>query len=177
MRIVEIVTPGMQPSEQPQQTEDTEAVKATKAAAEAIEKQKKADEEDDEKITSWMATLRREKKETGIRKKKEEEARARRLARLFEFTKDDNSEEESEDEEFIQASMDRKAADTGISHLLDRVDVHLQVEKNILNKWNVKDQVTLGKKGAAPSLFMPQPATIVEAPTEEATAVKAVPSS
>ena len=35
--------------------------------------------------------------------------------------------------------MDRGAAGYGIGSLLDKVDVHLQVEMNILKKWQNKD--------------------------------------
>ena len=72
------------------------------------------------------------------RKKQLEEGRAKRLARLF---KDDwNSDnEEEDDEEPLFRHLDQGAAKGGIDELIDKVEVHLQVEMGILRKWQEKD--------------------------------------
>ena len=91
-----------------------------------------------------MEILQREREENAKRKKREEEARAKRLARLFA----DLNEDDSDDEELINANLDRGAVNNRMGFLIDKVDVHLQVEMNILRKWNDKDMLK-GQKDVA----------------------------
>lgn len=65
--------------------------------------------------------MRKEREAKEARKKKQDEARAKRLARLF----GDQASEESDDEEMMNKNLDRGAATTGIGGLMDKVDVHL----------------------------------------------------
>ena len=65
--------------------------------------------------------------------------RAKRLAHLF-------KDEESEDDEdiLLAQKLDAGAAYTDINNLMDKVDVHLKVEMNILKKWQEKDKQQTG---------------------------------
>ena len=65
------------------------------------------------------------KKEHERKKKAEADARAARLARLFE----DDDEDDDDVERDVGDIMDRGAALKGLGHLYDRVNVHLKVEK------------------------------------------------
>ena len=58
------------------------------------------------------------------------------MARLFAPI---DGSDDSDDEEPINVNLDRGAATTGIESLMDKVNVHLQVEMNILRKWKQKD--------------------------------------
>ena len=40
----------------------------------------------------------------------------------------------------MNRNLDRGAAGNAINEVLDKVDVHLQVEMNILDRWNKKDE-------------------------------------
>lgn len=64
--------------------------------------------------------MRKEREAKEARKKKQDEARAKRLARLF-----GDQADESDDEELMNKDLDRGAANTGIGGLMDKVDVHL----------------------------------------------------
>ena len=82
----------------------------------------------------------KERKETAARKKLQEEARAKRLARLFNQDMSDTDSQNSDEEAFI-VNLDRAAVNTKIENIMDKVNVHLQVEMNILKKWKDKDLV------------------------------------
>ena len=100
--------------------------------------QRKEDEELLQIRKQWNNVIESNKAEDEQRKKQLEEGRAKRLARLF---KDDwNSDnEEEDDEEPLFRHLDQGAAKGGIDELIDKVEVHLQVEMGILRKWQEKD--------------------------------------
>jgi len=106
---------------------------------------------------SWIEILQKEREENAKRKKREEEERAKRLARLFA----DPNEEDSDDEELMNANLDRGAANNRIGFLLDKVDVHLQVEMNILRKWNDKDIVKGYKKEASMPVIIKKKSLVI----------------
>ena len=69
-----------------------------------------------------------------------QEARAKRLSRLFRDEDDYYSEDGYElNVEPLNKQLDYGAATTSIDSLIDKVEVHLQVEMNILRKWKDKD--------------------------------------
>lgn len=88
------------------------------------------------KKSKWAEVIARQQREAAERKRQQEEARAKRLARLFAPI---DGSDDSDDEEPINVNLDRGAATTGIESLMDKVNVHLQVEMNILRKWKQKD--------------------------------------
>lgn len=98
-------------------------------------------EEDDEELLhlrkNWRDTIDSNKKNDEEQRKRLEEARAKRLARLF--RDDDEDGNASADDEPLNKQLDYGAATTGIESLIDKVEVHLQVEMNILRKWKEKD--------------------------------------
>lgn len=63
----------------------------------------------------------------------------------------------SDSDEQLNEILDRGAAKTGIDALMDKVNVHLQVEMNVLTKWNDKDKALTGKgissKTIKPAVF------------------------
>ena len=65
------------------------------------------------------------------KQKAEADARAARLANLF-----DSDDEEPESKQF-----DRDQAFEGVGSLFDRVNVHLQVEKKLLDSWFDNDMI------------------------------------
>ena len=50
----------------------------------------------------------------------------------------------------MNKNLDRGAAHGGINSLMDKVDVHLKVEMNILKKWNEKDAKTNSEDAKLP---------------------------
>jgi len=92
--------------------------------------------DEDAKKSNWIKIIEKERQQARLRKTQEEEERAKRLARLFKF---DGLVEDSDDEENLAEQLDRGAAEAGIDSLIDKVEVHLAVEMNILRKWKEKD--------------------------------------
>ena len=43
---------------------------------------------------------------------------------------------DSDDDEMVSFSLDKRAALTGLSHMMDRVNVHLSVEMKLMEKWH-----------------------------------------
>ena len=91
----------------------------------AVQKELDLDGEVQEIRSKWQEVLAKEKQKVEQRRKDQEEARAKRLARLF-------GNESSDDEEVLHQNLDRNAAGTDIGGLMDKVDVHLKVEMNLL---------------------------------------------
>ena len=81
-----------------------------------------------------------------------QDARARRLANLFkeDWTTMEKTDGD-DDEEPLYRHLDHGAATSGIDELIDKVEVHLQVEMGILRKWKEKDFAEIKKE--APSHF------------------------
>ena len=66
------------------------------------------------------------------------------MARLFasidgSSDSSDDDGDDDKDEETQNRLMDRGAAENRVQNMIDKVDVHLQVEMNILRKWKEKD--------------------------------------
>lgn len=64
------------------------------------------------------------RKDHELKKKREADAREARLRRLFDYDRMDH-ENDSDDEELMNAELDRGAAFKGLGHLYDRVNLHL----------------------------------------------------
>ena len=47
---------------------------------------------------------------------------------------------DSDDDEMVSFSLDKRAALTGLSHMMDRVNVHLSVEMKLMEKWHEQDK-------------------------------------
>lgn len=95
--------------------------------AEAVRISALQQEEDDEELLhlrkNWRDTIDSNKKNDEEQRKRLEEARAKRLARLF--RDDDEDGNASADDEPLNKQLDYGAATTGIESLIDKVEVHL----------------------------------------------------
>ena len=83
-------------------------------------------------MLTWAQTLELERDETAKTKAKEKRERAARLKKLF-------SKDYSDSDEDLDYILDLHAAQTSIKKLTDKIDVHLQVEKNLLEAWKESD--------------------------------------
>ena len=80
------------------------------------------------KKSSWLQVLEKERQDKADREKAERQARAARLANLFE----DQDVVSNGDDEVL---LDFGAADHNNADFLAKIDNHLQVEKRILEAW------------------------------------------
>ena len=81
---------------------------------------------------TWVETLAIERKNFATTAEKVKQERAARLARLF-------SSDYGDSDEDMDKALDQKAAQNNINRMNDKIETHLQVEKNLLYAWMAND--------------------------------------
>ena len=91
--------------------------------------------------SKWLQALEKEKLVKIEREKADRQARAERLANLFEEEEVAlNSARDNED------LLDFGAADHNQANFLNKIDAHLQMEKKILEAWHDNDEAAKAKE-------------------------------
>ena len=96
----------------------------------SLAKKSSKKDEDEGAGLGWLALVRQQQERHNKKKEAEKKARAARLARLF----DDDLLESDDD------LLDANAAGAKVDHVINKIDTHLKVEKQLLEAWQEVDK-------------------------------------